>query len=91
MRASPRIDRCRAQEYASAPGCLSSATANRYRRPGGPARRPQRGGGHRRRRCAQLFDVPRRTNPAVKNVEPGKAMPIPFTNACGECHDVDGL
>jgi hypothetical protein len=40
---------------------------------------------------AHLFDVPRRTNPAVKNVEPGKAMPIPFTNACGECHDVNGL
>ena len=38
---------------------------------------------------AHLFDVPRRTNPAFKNIEPGKAMPIPFTNACGECHDVD--
>ena len=40
---------------------------------------------------AHLFDVPRKTNPAVKGVEPGKAMPIPFTNACGECHDVGGL
>lgn len=39
---------------------------------------------------AHLFDVPRRTNPAFKNIEAGKAMPIPFTNACGECHDVDG-
>jgi len=38
---------------------------------------------------AHLFDVPRKTNPAFKNIEPGKAMPIPFTNACGECHDVD--
>jgi predicted CXXCH cytochrome family protein len=38
---------------------------------------------------AHLFDVPRKTNPAFKNVEPGRAMPIPFTNACGECHDVD--
>ena len=38
---------------------------------------------------SHLFDVPRKTNPAFKNIEPGKAMPVPFTNACGECHDVD--
>lgn len=40
---------------------------------------------------SHLFDVPRKDNPAVKGVEPGKAMPIPYTNACGECHDVTKL
>jgi predicted CXXCH cytochrome family protein len=40
---------------------------------------------------SHLFDVPRKDNPAVKGVEPGKAMPIPFTNACGTCHDVTNL
>ena len=30
-----------------------------------------------------FFDVPRKDNPAVKGVEPGKVMPIPYTNACG--------
>jgi len=40
---------------------------------------------------AHLFDVPRKDNPAVKGVEPGKAMPIPYTNACGACHDVSDL
>jgi predicted CXXCH cytochrome family protein len=40
---------------------------------------------------AHLFDVPRKTNKAVQGVEPGKAMPIPYTNACGSCHDADNL
>ena len=40
---------------------------------------------------SHLFDVPRKTNKAVKGVEPGRAMPIPFTNVCGECHDIEGL
>lgn len=40
---------------------------------------------------SHLFDVPRKDNKAVKGIEPGKAMPIPYTNACGECHDVDKL
>lgn len=40
---------------------------------------------------SHLFDVPRKDNPAVKGVEPGKAMPIPYTNACGSCHDVAKL
>ncbi len=40
---------------------------------------------------AHLFDVPRKTNKAVQGVEPGKAMPIPYTNACGSCHNVDDL
>jgi predicted CXXCH cytochrome family protein len=40
---------------------------------------------------SHLFDVPRKSNKAVKGVEPGKAMPIPYTNACGGCHNVDEL
>ena len=40
---------------------------------------------------SHLFDVPRKTNAAAKGVEPGKAMPIPYTNACGACHDTDKL
>jgi predicted CXXCH cytochrome family protein len=38
---------------------------------------------------SHLFDVPRKTNKAVQGVEPGAAMPIPYTNSCGACHDVD--
>lgn len=40
---------------------------------------------------SHLFDVPRKDNKAVKGVEPGRAMPIPYTNSCGECHDVEAL
>lgn len=40
---------------------------------------------------SHLFDVPRKDNVGVKGVEPGKAMPIPYTNACGKCHNVEGL
>jgi hypothetical protein len=40
---------------------------------------------------SHLFDMPRKTNKAVKGVEPGKAMPIPYTNSCGGCHNVDDL
>jgi predicted CXXCH cytochrome family protein len=40
---------------------------------------------------AHLFDVPRKGNKAVKGVEPGRAMPIPYTNACGSCHDAEDL
>jgi hypothetical protein len=40
---------------------------------------------------SHLFDVPRKTNPAVKGADPGKAMPIPYTNACGLCHDAGKL
>lgn len=36
---------------------------------------------------SHLFDVPRITNKGVKGVEPGKAMPTPYTNACGTCHE----
>ncbi|HEX9721157.1 MAG TPA: hypothetical protein VGA59_15675, partial [Ramlibacter sp.] len=39
-----------------------------------------------------LFDVPRITNKAVKGVEPGKAMPTPYTNACGSsCHKAEKM
>jgi len=37
---------------------------------------------------SHLFTVPRKDNVFVKGVEPDKAMPIPYTNACGiSCHD----
>jgi predicted CXXCH cytochrome family protein len=40
---------------------------------------------------SHLFDVPRKDNKGVKGVEPGKAMPIPYTKGCGTCHDVEDL
>ena len=40
---------------------------------------------------SHLFDVPRKNNKGVKGVEPGKAMPIPYTKGCGTCHVMDGL
>jgi predicted CXXCH cytochrome family protein len=40
---------------------------------------------------SHLFVVPRKTNKAVKGIEPGKAMPTPYTNACGTCHDAENL
>ena len=40
---------------------------------------------------SHIFDVPRKDNVAVKGVDPARAMPIPYTNACGQCHNVDGL
>jgi predicted CXXCH cytochrome family protein len=40
---------------------------------------------------AHIFDVPRKDNVGVKGVEPGKAMPIPYTNACGRCHNAEAL
>ncbi len=40
---------------------------------------------------SHIFDVPRKDNAGVKDVEPGKAMPIPYTNKCGMCHKADGL
>jgi hypothetical protein len=37
---------------------------------------------------SHLFTVPRKDNVFVKAIEPDKAMPIPYTNACGiTCHD----
>jgi predicted CXXCH cytochrome family protein len=40
---------------------------------------------------SHLFDVPRKSNKAVKGVAPGGAMPIPYTKGCGACHEVEGL
>ena len=41
---------------------------------------------------SHLYDVPRKDNKGVKGVDPGKAMPIPYTNACGAaCHNTSGL
>lgn len=41
---------------------------------------------------SHLFDVPRIQNKGVKDVEAGKAMPIPYTNACGaSCHKAEKM
>jgi hypothetical protein len=40
---------------------------------------------------SHVFDVPRKTNVAVRGVAPGRAMPIPYTSACGTCHAVNEL
>jgi hypothetical protein len=40
---------------------------------------------------SHVFDMPRKTNVAVRGVAPGRAMPIPYTGACGTCHLVNEL
>lgn len=40
---------------------------------------------------SHVFDVPKKTNVAVRGVPPGRAMPIPYTSACGTCHVVNEL
>lgn len=40
---------------------------------------------------SHVFDVPLKTNVAVDGVPPGRAMPIPYTAACGTCHMVNEL
>ncbi len=41
---------------------------------------------------SHLFDVPRLGNKGIKGVESGKAMPNPYTNACGaECHKAEKM
>jgi predicted CXXCH cytochrome family protein len=40
---------------------------------------------------SHVFDVPSKTNVAVDGVPPGRAMPIPYTAACGTCHVVSEL
>jgi predicted CXXCH cytochrome family protein len=40
---------------------------------------------------SHVFDVPLKTNVAVRGVTPGRAMPIPYTAACGTCHMVGEL
>jgi len=40
---------------------------------------------------SHVFDVPLKTNVGVDGIPPGRAMPIPYTAACGTCHVVDEL
>jgi len=40
---------------------------------------------------SHVFDVPLKTNVGVDGVPPGRAMPIPYTAACGTCHAVSEL
>lgn len=40
---------------------------------------------------SHVFDVPLKTNVGVDGVPPGRAMPIPYTAACGTCHMVNEL
>jgi predicted CXXCH cytochrome family protein len=40
---------------------------------------------------SHVFDVPLKTNVAVAGVAPGRAMPVPYTAACGTCHVVSEL
>ena len=40
---------------------------------------------------SHVFDVPLKTNIGVNGVSPGRAMPIPYTGACGTCHMVNEL
>lgn len=41
---------------------------------------------------SHLYDVPRKGNVGVKGLDPGKAMPIPYTNPCGAaCHNTSSL
>ena len=40
---------------------------------------------------SHIFDVPRKDNVGVSGKQPAKAMPIPYTNDCGTCHDPTNL
>ncbi|MBC8329398.1 MAG: hypothetical protein H8E31_11695 [Planctomycetes bacterium] len=40
---------------------------------------------------SHVFDVPSKTNVGVAGVLPGSAMPIPYTDNCGTCHDAGSL
>jgi predicted CXXCH cytochrome family protein len=40
---------------------------------------------------SHVFDVIPKTNIGVKGVQPIKAMPVPYTNQCGLCHDPSSL
>jgi hypothetical protein len=40
---------------------------------------------------SHVFDVPLKSNVAVRGVPPGRAMPVPYTSACGTCHVVSEL
>lgn len=41
---------------------------------------------------SHIYDVPRKDNVGVKGVDPGKAMPVPYTHSCGTgCHNTGAL
>lgn len=40
---------------------------------------------------SHYMDVPHKANVGVLGVQPGKAMPVPYTNRCGTCHDPSTL
>ena len=40
---------------------------------------------------SHVFDVVHKSSPGVAGVSPGLAMPAPYTNKCGFCHDVDRI
>jgi len=40
---------------------------------------------------SHVFDVPYKTNVGVSGVTPASAMPIPYTQSCGTCHDASML
>ena len=40
---------------------------------------------------SHLTIVPNKENSGVRGVVPGSAMPVPYTNQCGTCHDASDL
>lgn len=40
---------------------------------------------------SHTFDVPSKHSVGVQGVTPGSAMPVPYTNRCGTCHDPSTL
>ena len=40
---------------------------------------------------SHIMDVPGKFSTGVAGVKPGTAMPVPYTNSCGTCHDVSKL
>jgi len=40
---------------------------------------------------SHVFDVPNKISVGVWGIAPDKAMPIPYTNSCGFCHDVSAI
>jgi hypothetical protein len=40
---------------------------------------------------AHNWFVPRKFDPGIAGVVPGSAMPSPYTNSCGTCHDASKL
>ena len=40
---------------------------------------------------SHVMDVPHKFSPGVAGTQPGLAMPVPYTHACGTCHDASKL